>query len=79
MAAILTFKLNENVHSKDFFLNDADKPQFRWPGIKPHNVLCIELSGAELQYAIETLGAANVKKSAAIYFGDEACRIFFNW
>ena len=48
MAAILTFKLNENVHSKDFFLNDADKPQFRWPGIKPHNVLCIELSGAEL-------------------------------
>lgn len=79
MAARLTFKLNENVHSKDFFLNDARKPHILWPGIKPHNVLSIELNGVELQYAIETLGAANVKKSEATYFGDEACRIFFNW
>lgn len=64
-------------YSKDFFV--GDKPSNTWKGIKPNNIESIECSGDELEYAKTNLGAADVKKSNVLYYGDEARRIFFNW
>ena len=57
----------------------GDDPVKKYPGIKHDNVVSIQLHGPELVYAIENLGAANVKQELATYFGDEAKRIYFNW
>lgn len=77
MPAILTIK---NHGSKtEFEFHMGDNPSKRWLGIKPDDVVSVELYGEELQYAITTLGATKVDQSSAIYFGDEAKRIYFNW
>jgi len=57
----------------------GDKPSEKYKGIKPSMIQEIQLDCDELDYAINNLGAANVKKRVAKYYGDEACRIFFNW
>lgn len=86
MTAIVTFVMPHNdfagdytpkQYTKEFFV--GDKPSSKWKGIKPKNIESIELSGEELAYAKADLGAADVCKNRVLYYGDEACRIFFNW
>jgi hypothetical protein len=75
MAAHLTLK----DRTKNLVFHVGEKTHERWLGIKPDMIESIQLDGGELLHAIETLGAPNVKKHVVMYFGDEACRIFFNW
>lgn len=81
MAATVTFLMytgdTPTQYSKSFYV--GENPSKAWKGIKCKNIESIVLSGDELAYAKTNLGAADVKKSTVMYYGDEACRIFFNW
>jgi len=57
----------------------GDDPVKKYPGIKHANIVSIQLHGPELAYAINNLGAADVKQEFVSYFCDEAKRIYFNW
>ena len=78
MTAIVTFTMGDKPEqfTKEFHM--SDRPSLKWLGIKANNVVSVELEGREHEYAMNNLGAAPVRKERAIYFGDEARRIFFN-
>lgn len=76
MTAFVTI-VNSSTFVKE--IKVGDKPTEKYRGVKPHMVTEIQLDGYELDYAINHLGAAYIKKSTATYYGDEARRIFFNW
>jgi hypothetical protein len=77
MAAFLNITYNDNDKEIQFHIGEDLRSRYR--GIKPQHVNSIQLDGDELAHAIDNLGAANVKRRVATYFGDEARRIVFNW
>ena len=79
MGLIIHIANEDKSFQKDLSVSLGMNIMNKFRGLRNFNVEFIVLSDAELEYAINTLGAAPVKKPIVSYFGDEAKRIVYNW